>query len=125
MCLKRTRVAAARYLLEDRTLHVDETPLVQQAADRGDDPGPRPKDVAHLRVRDQVHVSLPVADLDVLQAVPLLRHRPQRLGQQLEGMNLDGDLASLRPKNRSRHPADVAEVEIREAHELLVPEDAA
>ncbi len=125
MRLKRTRVAAARNLLEDRTLHVDETPLVEQAADRGDDPGSRPKDVPYLRVGDEVHVSLPVADLDVLQAVPLLRHRPERLGQQLERLNLDRDLSSLGPKNGPDHPDDVADVEVREARELLVAEDAA
>ena len=71
------RVAAAGNFLKHRRLDVDEPTLVEQASDRGDDLAPCAKHLAHLRVGDQVYVPLPVADLDVLQAVPFLRQGPQ------------------------------------------------
>ena len=75
--LKWARMPASGDLLQDRRLHFDEATLIQQAANRGDDLGPRPEDLAHLRVGNQIHVSLPIADLDVLQAVPLFRQRSE------------------------------------------------
>src|SRR6185437_6594064 len=67
VCQKRTRVTAPWNLLQHRSLDVDETALVQETANRGDDLAPGPKNGAHLGIRDQVHVALAVADLHVLQ----------------------------------------------------------
>ena len=111
--LKRTRMAAAGNFLQHRRLHVDEPTLVQQTSHRRDDLAARAKHLAHLRVGDQVDVSLPVANLDVLQAVPLLGHWSQRLRQQLERVHLERDLTALRPKDGAGHSDDVAHIEIR------------
>ena len=66
---------------EHRRLHLQEAALVQEAADGGDDAAADLKDVAHLRVGDEVEVALAVAHLDVLEAVPLLGQRLQGLGE--------------------------------------------
>ena len=81
---ERTRVTAPRHFLEDRGLDFEKATRLEQAAQCGDDPGPRPEDVADFGVRDEVDIALPVADLDVFEPVPLLGQRSKRLGEQLE-----------------------------------------
>ena len=49
--------------------------LVEDGAHRAHDVAPRAEDVGHRRVGDEVDVALPVAQLDVGQAVPLLGQR--------------------------------------------------
>ena len=98
---ERTRVAASGNLLQHRRLDLEVSALVVEAPDRFDDACPRPEDVAHARVRDQVHVSLPVADLDVFQSVPLVGQRSQRLREQHELTHLDGRLAPSRREHRT------------------------
>ncbi len=63
--------------IEHRRVDVEEIALVEQAAHGRDDSRPRPENLAHRRVGDQVHVTLPVANLHVLQPVPFLRKRTQ------------------------------------------------
>jgi hypothetical protein len=63
---ERPRVPAARDLLQNRRVDVQEVALVEQSADGGDDPGPRSENFADGRVGDQVDVALPVSDLHVL-----------------------------------------------------------
>ncbi len=61
-----------------------------------------------LRIDHEVHVALSVARLDVLQAVPLLRQRAQRLGEELEVLDGHRQLALARPEQlagrRRRNP---------------------
>src|SRR5437870_12638391 len=102
VCEKWTRVAAARDLLQHRSLDVDETALVQKTADRGDDLRPRPKHRTDLRVCDEVDVALAVPDLDVLEAVRLFVEWPRRLRQELNRLDLERDVASIRPKDPAR-----------------------
>ena len=49
---------------------------------------PEPEDLAHLGIDDEVHVALAVARLDVLEPVPLLGQRPERLGEERPGLDL-------------------------------------
>ena len=85
--------------------------LVEEPADRAHDRRALLEDVARLRVHGEVEVPLPVAALDVLQPVPLLRQGLQALGEEGELGRLDGQL----PRARAEHlPGDadpVAEVE--------------
>jgi len=117
---ERPRVAAARNLLQHRGIDVEEVALVEQPAHGRDDPGPRPENLTHGRVGDQVDVALPVADLHVLQSVPFLGQRPQRLRQQLEGLDLECDLSTARLEDRPGGADDIAGIEIRETVELLL-----
>src|SRR5487761_1308148 len=119
------RVAATRHLLEHRGLHLDESTLVEQSAQPGDDLGPRSKHFAHLRVRDQVDVALAVADLDVLEAVPLLGQRPQGLGQKLQRVHLGGRLPAPCTEHRSLHADHIARVEVGKQLEGFGTEDVA
>src|SRR6185503_5529590 len=45
--------------------------------------------------------------------------RPQRLGQEGESLDRDGELAGARAKRLARHPHVVADVEVRELRVLL------
>ena len=75
--------------------------------------------LAHLRVDDEVDVAPPVARLDVLEAVPLLGQRPQRLGEELELLHGDGQLAGARPEQVARDADEVADVEVGEGGERV------
>ena len=90
---ERPRRRAAVERLEDRGLHLEEVPLVQEPADPADRLRAEPEHLAHLGVHRQVGVALPVAQLGIGEAaegdgavigLPALspRQRPQRLGQQ-------------------------------------------
>src|SRR4029077_8184712 len=109
---ERTGVAAARDLLQDRGLDVEKPTLLEQPPQRSDDPRPRPKDLADLRVCDEVYVALSVPDFHILQSMPLLRQGTQRLRQQLERLDLHRDLTASCPEDRAGHADQVTRVEI-------------
>ena len=71
----------------------------------------RHEDLAHVGIRDQVEIALAVARLHVLQAVPLLRHGKQRLGQELELLRVDAELAGAGAEEIAFHADDVAEID--------------
>jgi hypothetical protein len=56
-----------------RRLDFQEAPLVEDRPRRPDDVAPGAEDVGDGRIGDEVDVSLPVAQLDVRQSVPLFR----------------------------------------------------
>jgi len=59
------------------------------------------KHLTHLGIRDQVDVALAVADLHVLQAVPLLRERANRLGEDAQILGDERPLAGLGDDRRA------------------------
>ena len=69
------------------------------------------KTLRDFRIRDQIQIALPVAGLDVLQAVPLLGHGEQSLGEELELLGVDAELAGARAEQIAFHADDVAEVD--------------
>ena len=71
------------------------------------------KIVARLGVHDQVDVALPVARLDVLQAVPLLGQRPQRLGQEAHVLHGHRELAGAGAEQLAGDADEVADVQAR------------
>jgi hypothetical protein len=75
-------------------LDLDEALAVEVGADRADDAGPRDEDRARLLVGDQVELAVAKARLDVLQAVELVGRRAQALGQQLEALHAQRQLAA-------------------------------
>ena len=69
----------------------------------------------HLRVDDQIHVPLAVAQLGVGQAVELLGQGQQGLGEQGDGLHPHGHLAPLGAEDHALHPHNVADVKLLEA----------
>src|SRR5207244_303257 len=119
---ERAGVTAAGDVLEDGGLDLQEAEVVEAAPEPGDDPRATPEDLADLGVGDQVQIALPVAGLDVLEAVPLLGQGPQSLAQKPEAAHLDADLAPPGPEHRPGDADQVAEVELREPPVLLLPQ---
>src|SRR4029077_11322823 len=76
-----------------------------------DDRRSRLERAPRLRIGDQVDVALSRPRLDVLQAVPLLGQRTQRLHQQPELVGGERQLARPRPERTSHHADDVTDVE--------------
>jgi hypothetical protein len=85
--------------------------LVEKAPQVPDHRRPLLEDRAGLRVDGEVEVPLPVPPLDVLQAVPFFRERAQALGQELEGLRLDRQLAGPGPEDLPRDAEPVAQVQ--------------
>ena len=73
----------------------------------------------HLRVDDQVHISLAVAQLGVGQAVKFLRQGQKGLGQQGHRLHPDGHLPPLGAEHDALHSHDVADIQLLEAVVLL------
>src|SRR5690606_969653 len=64
--------------------------------------------------------ALAVAQLDILEPMPLFGQRPQRLGQKLEGLDLDAFLARPGAHDLARDADDVADVqEVQQSIGLL------
>jgi hypothetical protein len=104
---ERPRRRPANDRLQHRRLHLQEASVVEELADGADDGGPLAEYLPHLGVGDEIDVALAVAQLHVLQAVPLLRQRAHRLGQHLEGFGHQGQLTGLRHEGRARGADEV------------------
>ncbi len=112
------RRRATRDRLHHRRLDLEEVLLDQITADGIDHAGARLEQVAGLGVHDQVDVALAIALLLIGQAMPLLRQRPQRLGQQHQALDLDAQLAGLRVEQRALRTDNVTHIPVLEG---LVP----
>ncbi len=119
---------AAVERLEDRRLHLEEAPLVEEPTQVRDRSGADLEDPADLGMHREVRVALPVALLRIGErgvgrgaVVPHVAlaagERPERLGEQLERLHPDGDLAHLGAEQPSPHPDVIVEVE--QLHQLV------
>ncbi|KAG1258849.1 hypothetical protein G6F65_015447 [Rhizopus arrhizus] len=86
---------AAGDVMHHRRLDFQEVAVVEPRAHGADDLRALDEDRARFRGHDQVDVALAVTLLDVGQAVPLVRQRAQRLGQQADRFGLDRQLAGF------------------------------
>jgi hypothetical protein len=100
--------------LHHRGLDLEKTARVQEGPHLADQPALDRERLAHLRVHHEVDVAPAVPCLHVLEAVPLLRQRPERLGEELEAADGDGQLAGPRPEELPGHADEVSDVEVRE-----------
>src|SRR5699024_8352610 len=71
--LKRSCRSSSGVAHEDRRLHFHKALSVQISPDRAENLRTLDKGIFYLRVHDQVHISLAIADIRVRQAVELLR----------------------------------------------------
>src|SRR5437868_7749251 len=105
------RQRAAGDRLHHQRFDFQEATLRKELAHRRNDAAADLEDRARIRVDDQIEIALPVANLDVLQTVPLLRQRQQALGEELQLRRPDRQLVRLRPEEAPLHADPVAEVE--------------
>ena len=78
---------AARDGMHHRRLDLDVSPLVEEAADLGDEGAPETEDVHDLGIHDQVEIAPAVTELDVLESVPFLRKGMEAFRQKGEGVS--------------------------------------
>ena len=86
------RRGAAVNGLQHRRLHFQEAARFQLAAQRRDDLRARDEHLADFGIGDQIEITLAVARLDIFQAMPLFRHREQRLGEEIQMFDVDAQL---------------------------------
>ncbi len=105
------RVGARRDGQQDGRLHLQVVATVHEPPDRRHQPAPQHEPLPHLVVRDQVRLPLPQPLLHVLQPVPLLRRRPQRLPQHRRRPRLNRGLARPRVDQPSPNAQEVPQVQ--------------
>ena len=96
--------------VQDGRIHLQETPAVQEMPDGVDDAGAPDEGFPHLGVYDHVQVALAIAQVHVLQAVPLFGQRLQALGQQHNLFRLNGDFPGLGFEHLAAHAQHVTDV---------------
>ena len=108
----------ARYLLQDRCLHLGIARLIKHSAHGAYDGGALEEDLFHSLVDDEVHIALAVALLGVVEAV--VRHAvfvlhdrqgSQALGEHGQLLRMYGDFAHLRAEDEALDTDEVAYIE--------------
>ncbi len=87
---KRPRRRAPGLGLHHRRFHLVETAYRQELPDRPDGLDPPVEQEPGSGIRDQIEITLAVARLGILEPVPFLRQRQERLGKHLPTGHLDG-----------------------------------
>ena len=106
-----TRCGPAVKRLEHRRFHFDEATRIEKTPQRLHHAAALHKYFAHLRVHEHVRVALAIAQLDVGQAMPLLGQRQQRLCEEGQLVNVDGEFASLGAKQVSARANVITDIE--------------
>ena len=101
--------------LQDRRLHLDEAPRVEEAADGGHHLAADEEVAPRLLVDEQVEVTLAITSLRVDDPVVRVRQRPLDLRQELELRHRERRLAALRLRRVAAHADDVAQVDVEPA----------
>ena len=96
--------------LQNGSVHFQKSAGVEELAQRLQNLAALDEGILDLRVDDGVHVALTVADILILQAVPLFRKHPQGLGQQRQLVSMNGDLAGFGTEDYALHADDIADV---------------
>ena len=105
---------AAGDRLQDGRLDLGVSATVQLLTDRAQHGGARRDVPPRRRVGDQVQVAPSLLEIGVLQPVPLLGQRTQRLRQQGERVHLERELPATRAHDVARGADDVAQVDLVE-----------
>ena len=114
---ERTGRGASRNGLKDRGLDLKAAGVVEIFPHRGDNLRPLDEHVFHLRVHDEIHVPLTVAELRIGErviddSVNLLHDRknPQRLAQNGKFLGMNTELAGLGDESEALDADDVTDV---------------
>ena len=97
---------------QDRSLNFNKTFVVEELAYAGDDLATLKEDGLHIRVGDQVHVTLTVPLFDVPQTVPFFWKGPQRLGQDGKVLDFDRHFPGTCTEQRSADSKKVSQVQV-------------
>ena len=108
--------------LEHRALDLAKVAIGQMPAQGRDDLDAGQRDAACVLVDHEVHVTLPVARVDVGEAVPLVGQRTDGLGEELEGLDGHAELAATGGHHRAFDADPVAAVEAVELPVLRLAE---
>src|ERR1700757_338362 len=73
MSLKRLSRSTAGHRLHHRRFHLDKTAVIKELPDLTEHPAPDQECPPRLRICDQVKITLAVPDLDIGDAMPLIR----------------------------------------------------
>ena len=119
---ERAGEGAAGNRLHHRRLDLEIAASVEELPHRGQHAAPHLEDAPRIRVDDQVEVPLPVADLDVGQAVPLFGQRQEALRQELEPGGVNRQLVGPGPEHVAFDADEIAEVEQLEEAEVALAE---
>src|ERR1051325_1478268 len=106
--------------MHHRRFDFDIAPCIEELAQLLDGPRACHKNVAGFLVGNEVEIALPVAQLHVRKAVPLLRQRKQRLRQEENLVHPDAQFIGLGAKQVASYPNRVAQVEQMKQLESLV-----
>ena len=121
---ERARGGPALLQVEDRRLDLDEGLLLQTTANGLDRGVTHREDPSGVVVDDEVDVALPIPSVDVGEALPLVGQWSQCLRQELEVLELHGQLALLRRHHRADHTDPVTPIQVVERRECFVADRA-
>ena len=122
MRAERPRHRAAGNRLHHRRLDLEIPAAVEELAQRREHLAAHLEHFARLGIDDEIEIALAIADLDVGQAVPLLRQRQMALRQKLEARRPDRQLVGARAEQMPFDADDVAEIEQPEHLEIALRE---
>ena len=97
--------------LHHRRLDFQEIPLLKKTADQPDDLGSFFKEVSDFAIDHEIHVALPVTNLDIRQPVPFLRQRSQALAQKPQTLSFQSQFFGFGAEKVAPHPYDIPEVQ--------------
>jgi hypothetical protein len=106
--------------LHHRRLDLEKAAPDEELPKRADHTAANFEHLARIRIDDEVQIALPVADFDVLQAMPLLGQRQQTLGEELQLRRPDRQLVGPRAKQAPLDANPVAEIEQLEDLEVAL-----
>src|SRR5687768_990443 len=96
MRLEGTRSRTARHDLHHRRLDFQEIERVEEVAQIPNDARAGLEYLATLFVDDEIDIPLSIARFSIRQPVPLVRQRPQRLGEHVQLLGTHRELTGLR-----------------------------
>ena len=66
--------------------------------------------LTNVLVHDQVDISLTIAEIGILQTIPLIRQHLQRFGEQYQFLDVDGDLIGPCLEDQTLEAYDVTDI---------------
>ena len=109
--IERSRVRAAGDSRQDWGIHFQIAVIFfQNSLNLLDDSGSLVEHFLYFRIHDQIYISLTIADILILQPLPLVWQYLQRLGEQNQTACLDGNLPGLGLEYCTLHADNIANV---------------
>ena len=106
-----SRQGAAVKRLQNRGLDLDETGTVEICAHGSDDPRAVHEQLTRLLACDQIQLTTAITGLHIAQSSVPVRRWPQRLGEHLEGLHPQRDLASAATQRGTIDADQIADIE--------------